>query len=72
MNAILQKELAALSIQEKAEIIDFLLPDVVRAEDEEISPDLMEELERRIEAHQQDPSGAITLEEWRKERGLAS
>ena len=49
MNASLQKELAALSIEEKAEVIDFLLPDVVKAEDEEISPDLMAELERRLD-----------------------
>lgn len=71
MNATLQKELAALSLEEKAEVIDFLLPAVVGAEDDEISPELMAELERRIDAHEKDPSGAITLEEWRRERGLA-
>jgi putative addiction module component (TIGR02574 family) len=71
MNATLQKELAALSREEKAEVIDFLLPAVVASDDEEISPELMAELERRIAEHEADPSGAITLEEWRKERGLS-
>ncbi len=71
MNATLQKELAALSREEKAEIIDFLIPAVAGSEDDDISPELMAELERRIAEHEADPSGAVTLEEWRKERGLA-
>ena len=71
MNASLQKELAALSREEKAEIIDFLIPAVAGSEDDDISPELMAELERRIAEHEADPSGAITLEEWRKERGLS-
>ena len=66
MNATLQKELAALSREEKAEVIDFLLPDVVGAEDEEISPELLAELERRIDEDEANPGRSITLEEWRK------
>lgn len=66
MNATLQKELAALSREEKAEVIDFLLPTVVGAEDEEIPPELMAELERRIEEDEANPGGSITLEEFRR------
>lgn len=65
MNATLQKELSALSREEKAEVIDFLLPAVVAADDDEVSPELMAELERRIAEHEADPSGAITLEEFK-------
>lgn len=71
MNATLQKELAALSREEKAEIIDFLIPAVAGPEEEDISPELAAELERRIAEHETDPSGAISLEEWRKERGIS-
>ncbi|MCP5523331.1 MAG: addiction module protein [Verrucomicrobiales bacterium] len=63
MNATLEKELAALSLQEKAEVIDLLLPDVVGGEDR-IPHGLMEELERRDVAHEADPSGALTLREF--------
>ncbi len=70
MKATLQNELTALSREEKAEVIDFLLPQIVGDEDDDISPELMAELERRIDAHEKDPSGAMTLEEWRKERGI--
>ncbi len=70
MKATLQNEPTALSREEKAEVIDFLLPQVVGDEDDDISPELMAELERRIEAHEKDPSGTMTLEAWRKERGI--
>jgi putative addiction module component (TIGR02574 family) len=65
MNATLKKELAALSHEEKAEVIDFLLPQIAGAEDE-ISPELMAELERRIEEDEANPEGRITLEDFRR------
>lgn len=66
MNATLQKELAALSREEKAEIIDFLLPAVVGADDDEISPELMAELERRIDEDEANPEGGLSLEQFRQ------
>ena len=61
MNATLEKELASLSVTEKAEVIDYLIPAVMGA-DEEISPDLLAELERRDEAYEKNPTGGTTLE----------
>lgn len=63
MKATLEKELAALSVQEKVEVIDLLLPDVV-GEDDPISQEVMAELDRRDAAHEADPSGALTLREF--------
>lgn len=61
MNATLEKELAALSVAEKAEVIDYLIPAVMGAEDE-IPPGVLAELERRAEAYDQNPVG-YTIEE---------
>ena len=63
MNAILEKELAALSPQDKAEVIDFLLPAVV-GHDDEIPADVLTELERRDDAYEANPTGAMTLCEF--------
>lgn len=63
MNAAFEMELAALSVQEKAEVIDLLLPDVL-GEDGRIPQGVMAELERRDAAHEADPSGAQTLCEF--------
>ncbi|MEN9574597.1 MAG: putative addiction module component [Verrucomicrobiota bacterium] len=63
MNATLEKELAALSVEEKAEVVDFLLPAVVGADDE-IPPSLLTELERRDEAYERNPTPGLTLEEF--------
>lgn len=64
MNAILEKELAALSPQEKAEVIDFLLPDVVGNDNDEIGAELLAELERRDDAFEADPTGTLTLRDF--------
>lgn len=64
MNATLEKELSALTPEEKAEVIDFLLPDVVAHDDEEISPELLAELERRCNEYDANPTGGMTLEEF--------
>ena len=63
MNATLEKELTALSVAEKAEVVDFLLPAVVGADDE-IPPALLTELERRDEAYEQNPTAGLSLEEF--------
>ncbi len=64
MNETLEKELAALSPKEKAEVIDFLLPDVVGGENDEIPAALLAELERRDDAYEANPNGAISLREF--------
>ncbi len=63
MNATLEKELAGLTLQEKAEVIDFLLPEVI-GNDDEIPAELLAELERRDEAYEANPTGALTLREF--------
>ena len=66
MNATLEKELNGLSPAEKAEVIDFLLPDVVGKDNDDISSELLAELERRDGAYEANPSGALTLREFDK------
>jgi putative addiction module component (TIGR02574 family) len=63
MNATLEKELSALSVAEKAEVIDYLIPKVMGAEGE-IPPALLAELERRDEEYERNPSGGMTLEDF--------
>ena len=57
MNATLEKELAGLSAKEKAELIDYLLPDVVADDSALIPSDLLVELEERADAHDKNPTG---------------
>lgn len=64
MNATLEKELTALSRDEKAEVIDFLLPDVIAQDDESIPAELLAELERRCDAYDANPTGEMTLKEF--------
>jgi len=67
MNAALEKQLAALSLEEKAEVIEFLTPAVhgMHGHDaDDISPDLLAELERRMDEDDADPSGGMSLEEF--------
>jgi len=66
LNTTLEKELAALSLREKAEVIDFLLPSVVGDDTSEIEPGLMAELERRIEEDAANPEGSISLGEFHR------
>jgi putative addiction module component (TIGR02574 family) len=68
MKAELEKELAALSLEEKNEVFTFLMPFVTPGFDDEVPADLMAELERRLAAHEADPTGSITLEEFKKRR----
>lgn len=66
MNALLEKHLADLTREQKAEVIDYLLPDVVGGDVDEIPAELLTELERRDEAYETDPTGAMTLREFDK------
>ncbi len=61
MNATLEKELSALSVEEKAEVIDLLLPAVV-GRDDDIPPRLLGELERRADEFEKSPV-SYTIEE---------
>ena len=63
MNATLEKELAGLTAREKVEVIDFLIPAVMGADDE-IPPTLLAELERRDEDYERNPAAGLTLEEF--------
>ena len=64
MTAKLEKEIATLSPAEKRELIDALWMQLEVSGEESINPDLLSELERRAEAHEKDPSGSMTLEEF--------
>lgn len=65
MKAALEKELSALSLEEKAEVFSYLAP-FVTPDDEPISAELMAELERRLKEDEQHPERAMSLEEAKK------
>ena len=60
------KRAVVLVLKEKAEVIDFLLPGVVGNDNDEISAELLAELERRDDAYEANPTGAMTLREFDK------
>jgi hypothetical protein len=64
MNETLERELKALSAEEKAEVIDLLLPDVVGNDNDDIAAELLTELERRDDAYEADPAKSMTLHEF--------
>jgi putative addiction module component (TIGR02574 family) len=68
MNAELKRQLASLTPEEKEDAYYFLMPDVVPDEERETSPELIADLERRLAAHRADPSGSITLEEFKSRK----
>lgn len=63
MKATLEKELNSLTREEKAKVIDYLIPAVMGG-DAEIPPTLLVELERRDEAFEQNPANGMSLEEF--------
>jgi putative addiction module component (TIGR02574 family) len=65
MNAVLEQQLSALSPEEKAEVVDFLMPSLAAAGDV-IPPALLVELERRDAEYERNPSGGLTLEQFDK------
>jgi hypothetical protein len=67
MKAELEKQLTGLSLEEKSEVVSFLMPFVTPEFDGEAdSDDLIEELEKRLEADKANPGAAIGLEEFNK------
>lgn len=67
MKAELEKQLTGLSLQEKNEVVNFLMPFVTpEFEGEANSADLVEELEKRLEADKKNPGVAISLDEFNK------
>ena len=65
MKAALEKELSALSLEEKNEVVSYLMPFVTPPESDDISPELLELLEQRLKQHRSDPTGCITLEQFK-------
>lgn len=66
MNATLEKEIATLSLHEKRQLIDELWQQVEPADDDYISPELLNELERRADAYEANPVGGMSLEQFEK------
>ena len=67
MKAKLEKQLTGLSLEEKSEVVSFLMPYVTPEFDGEAdSADLIEELEKRLEADKKNPGAAISLDEFNK------
>jgi len=65
MKAELEKELSALSLEEKNEVFTFLMPLVTPDFEEEAdSTELIEELERRLDSDKKNPEAAISFEEF--------
>ena len=65
MKASLEKELSALSLEEKNEVFTFLMPFVTPANDDSISPELMAELDARIREDDSNPEAALTFEDFK-------
>ncbi len=65
MKASLEKELSALSLEEKVEAYTYLAPFVTPPENEDISPELLEMLDRRLEEDERNPEAAMSLEEFK-------
>lgn len=65
MKAALEKELSALTLEEKNEVFTYLVPFIMPVDDFIISPELMTELNRRIEEDDKFPETAISLDQFR-------
>ncbi len=65
MKAALEKELSALTLEEKNEVMTFLMPFVTPPENEEVSLELLEVLDRRLEEDDSNPQAAMTLDEFK-------
>ena len=64
-------ELAKLPIAEKRLLLKELCKELAAFDGEKPDPDIVRVLEERWKAHEQDPSGTMTLEEFRKRIGAA-
>jgi hypothetical protein len=71
MKAALEKELSALTFEEKNEVFTYLAPFVTPVDDDSISNELMEELEQRLVSHRSAQAGSITFEQFKnRELGI--
>lgn len=67
MSIKLKEELATLSVQQKVQLIDQLWGMVAdETENEPISDEMLEELDRRSAAFDADPTTGVTMEELEK------
>jgi putative addiction module component (TIGR02574 family) len=66
MNKALLQELLQLSPAERVELAHELLDSVEEAELPPLTPEQMEEIDRRVDEHERDPSRAIPWEEVRE------
>ena len=71
MKADLEKELLALSLEEKIEVLVFLIPFVTSDPKDEIPPELIADLEHRIAADNENPDAAISFEEFKRRWQIA-
>ncbi|MEM9478183.1 MAG: addiction module protein [Verrucomicrobiota bacterium] len=62
-------ELTKLPIDEKRRLVDELCAEISSEYKDAPDPRIVKILEERWRAHQNDPSGAITIEEFRKRIG---
>lgn len=62
-------ELSELSVEEKRALVSELCEEIAEHEGSSPDPAIVEILERRWKDHCEDPSGSITLEEFRKRIG---
>jgi len=54
---MLEKEIAGLSLKEKAELVDSLLVQVAAEDTAAIAPEILAEVERRADAYEANPVG---------------
>lgn len=62
-------ELSKLSVEEKRALISDLCQEIAEADNGHPDPAIVEILEERWKQHCEDPTGAITLEEFRRRIG---
>ena len=65
-------ELASLPLDEKRKLLNELCEEIASADENSPDPEIVKILEERWKAHHNDPSGALTLEEFRKRIGINS
>lgn len=64
-------DLPKLTLEEKRLLLNELCEDIASADQNSPDPRIVEILEERWRSHQDDSSGALTLEEFRRRIGVA-
>ncbi|MCB1100697.1 MAG: addiction module protein [Verrucomicrobiae bacterium] len=64
-------ELASLSIADKRLLINELCQEIASIDEESPDPNIVKILEERWASYEENPTGAMTLEEFRKRIGAA-